>query len=60
MSRYRAYLLGKNGQILDRREFDAPDHQAALRYAGEQIHQGEIEVWLDDNIIGAVTVQRQA
>jgi len=51
---YRAYLVGKNGQILDRLEFNAADDQDALGIAGAQADKGDVEVWLQDRLVGTV------
>jgi len=53
--KYRAYLLGKNGQILRRLEFGAADDEAALQHVRDQSSQNGVEVWQGDRSVGAVS-----
>jgi len=42
---YRAFVLGKAGQILARHDFDAPDDLAAIAHARQCVIRSRVEVW---------------
>jgi hypothetical protein len=42
---YRAFVLGKAGQILARHDFDAPDDASAIAHARQYLVRSRVEVW---------------
>jgi hypothetical protein len=52
MTDYRAFVLGKVGQILKRHEFDAADDVAAMEHARQYVTSSDVEVWRLERLVG--------
>ena len=51
---YRAYVLGKSGQVLKRHEFDAADDASAMEHARQYATGCDVEVWLAERLVGTL------
>jgi hypothetical protein len=51
---YRAYLVGADGQVRERKEFVAQDDEDALDRARQDIVAYDIEVWTGTRKFGLV------
>jgi hypothetical protein len=54
VAEYRAYVLGKAGQILNRHAFESPDDAAALEHARKFLGSSDVEVWQLDRLVGTL------
>ncbi|RZN30541.1 hypothetical protein CWO90_19920 [Bradyrhizobium sp. Leo121] len=45
MQEYRIFVLGRDGRIMDRHEFLAPDDNAAQERAKQMVDGHDIELW---------------
>lgn len=55
MLEYRAYVLGKNGRIMKRRDFEAADDKDALQHARQYVDGNDVEVWQLDRLVKLLT-----
>jgi len=51
---YRAFELGKAGQILKRHEFDAADDASAMEHAHQYVTGSDVEVWHAERLVGTL------
>ena len=51
---YRAFVLGKAGQILNRHEFEAADDAAAMEHARLYVVRNHVEVWQLNRLVGTL------
>jgi hypothetical protein len=49
---YRGYLIGPDGGIVGRCEFEREDDAAALEYARRNVMAKPIEVWEGERLVG--------
>ena len=54
MAEYRAYVLGKAGQVLRRQTFVSSDDAAALEHARQYLVSSDVEVWQQDRLVGTL------
>ena len=54
MAEYRAYVLGKSGQVLRRQTFASLDDAAALEHARQYLENSSVEVWQQDRLVGTL------
>ena len=54
VAEYRAYVLGKAGQVLKRHLFQSPDDAAALEHAHQYLDGSDVEVWQQDRLVGTL------
>ena len=51
-SEYRAFLLDNNDRIVRRFDFEADDHDAALKHAKQYVDGHDVEVWQRTHVVG--------
>ncbi len=49
---YRAFLLDSEDHIVRRYDFDADNHDAALKHAKQYVDGHDVEVWQRSYIVG--------
>jgi hypothetical protein len=54
MTTYRVYTVGKYGQFLAVKRFDAATDEEALTIARQSLSGSELEVWTGDRKVGVV------
>ena len=54
MPDYRAYVVGNNGHVLKRYDFQSPDDAAALEHARQHVTDKDVEVWQLDRAVGTL------
>jgi hypothetical protein len=55
---YRVYTVGKYGQFMAVKKFDAATDEEALMAARQCLNGGELEVWTNDRKVGVVCDRR--
>ena len=51
---YRAYVIGNDGHVLKRHDFECLDDLAALEYARQYVVGKDVEVWQLDRVVGTL------
>jgi len=51
---YRGYLIGRDGAIAGRCEFEREDDAAALEYTRQNVMTKPIELWQGERLVGRV------
>jgi hypothetical protein len=54
MAAYRVYTVGRYGQLMAVKKFDAATDGAALTIARQSVVASELEVWTGDRKVGVV------
>ncbi len=54
MNDYRAYVIGKNGQTLQRHDFQSENDAAALEHSRQYLTDKDVEVWQLDRVVGTL------
>jgi hypothetical protein len=52
MNEYRAFLIGKNGKITGREDFEAEDDVQAVQIAQKYVDGHDVEVWQLGRVVG--------
>ena len=54
MALYRVYLIGRDGAIVGRCEFERDDDASALKYTRQNVMTKPIEIWQGERLVGRV------
>lgn len=58
MLEYRAYVLGKNGRVMKRHDFEAAHDEEALTHAWRYVDGHDVEVWQLDRVVKLLTNEK--
>jgi hypothetical protein len=56
---YRAFIIGPDGHVTNRIEFQSPDDRAAMEQAEAFVDGHDVEVWLEERRVGKIAAENK-